>query len=31
MDNVREREMLEKLLRENHAPWKRWERTVPMK
>lgn len=29
MDNVREREMLEKLLKEDRAPWKRWERAVP--
>lgn len=31
MDNVREKEMLEKLLRANQAPWKRWERVVPQK
>ena len=31
MDNVRERDMLEKLLKANQAPWKRWEREVPMK
>lgn len=29
MDNVREKSMLEKLLAENKAPWKRWERSVP--
>ena len=29
MDNVREREMLEKLLKTDSAPWKRWERAVP--
>lgn len=29
MDNIREKTMLEKLLAENKAPWKRWERTVP--
>lgn len=29
MDNVRERDMLEKLLREKKAPWKKWERDVP--
>ncbi len=29
MDNVREKAMLEKLLAENKAPWKRWERSVP--
>lgn len=29
MDNVREKSMLEKLLSENKAPWKRWERSVP--
>ena len=31
MDNVREREMLEKLLKEGKAPWKKWERIVPNK
>ena len=31
MDNVREKEMLEKLLQAGKAPWKRWERTVPKK
>jgi glucose-1-phosphate cytidylyltransferase len=29
MDNVRERELLEKLLQAGKAPWKRWERIVP--
>jgi glucose-1-phosphate cytidylyltransferase len=29
MDNVRERDMLEKLLRENMAPWKKWSREIP--
>lgn len=29
MDNVREKSMLEKLLAENKAPWKRWERIIP--
>ena len=29
MDNVREREMLEKLLQAGKAPWKKWERSVP--
>lgn len=29
MDNIREKSMLEKLLAENKAPWKRWERAVP--
>lgn len=29
MDNIREKSMLEKLLSENKAPWKRWERSVP--
>jgi glucose-1-phosphate cytidylyltransferase len=31
MDNVREKEMLEKLLQAGKAPWKKWERTVPHK
>lgn len=31
MDNVRERDMLETLLKAGKAPWKRWERAVPMK
>lgn len=29
MDNIRERDMLEKLLQTNKAPWKKWERVVP--
>ena len=29
MDNVRERDMLEKLLQAGKAPWKRWERVIP--
>lgn len=29
MDNIREKAMLEKLLIENKAPWKRWERVIP--
>lgn len=29
MDNVREKEILEKLLANNAAPWKKWEREVP--
>ena len=29
MDNIREKSMLEKLLAENKAPWKRWERIIP--
>ena len=29
MDNIREKSMLEKLLVENKAPWKRWERQIP--
>lgn len=29
MDNMREKEMLEKLLSEGKAPWKKWERVVP--
>ena len=30
MDNVREKNMLEKLLETNTAPWKKWERSVPL-
>ena len=30
MDNIREKAMLEKLLSEEKAPWKRWERTIPI-
>ena len=29
MDNVREKAMLDKLLAENKAPWKRWDRQTP--
>lgn len=29
MDNVRERDMLERLLQAGKAPWKKWERSVP--
>lgn len=29
MDNIREKNMLEKLLSEDKAPWKRWDRQVP--
>lgn len=29
MDNIRERDMLEKLLKDGKAPWKKWERIVP--
>ena len=29
MDNIREKSMLEKLLAEDKAPWKRWDRSVP--
>lgn len=29
MDNIREKTMLDKMLQENNAPWKRWERQVP--
>lgn len=29
MDTIREKNMLEKLLAENKAPWKKWERQVP--
>ena len=29
MDNIREKNMLEKLLAENKAPWKRWDRSIP--
>ena len=30
MDNIRERDMLDKLLQEGKAPWKKWERQIPM-
>lgn len=29
MDNIREKMMLEKMLADDKAPWKRWERDVP--
>ena len=29
MDNIREKQMLERLLHEDKAPWKKWEREVP--
>lgn len=29
MDNIREKSLLEKLLAENKAPWKKWEHAVP--
>ncbi len=29
MDNIREKNMLEKLLADNKAPWKSWDREVP--
>lgn len=29
MDNIREKNKLEKLLLENKAPWKKWERAIP--
>ena len=29
MDNIREKNMLEKLLQEGKAPWKQWDRIVP--
>jgi glucose-1-phosphate cytidylyltransferase len=29
MDNIREKNMLEKLLADNKAPWKHWERSIP--
>ena len=31
MDNVRERDMLDKLLQADKAPWKKWERAVPQR
>ncbi len=31
MDNIREKNMLERLLQEGKAPWKKWEREVPKK
>ena len=29
MDNIREKNILERLLSENKAPWKRWDRQIP--
>ena len=29
MDNIREKSLLEKMLAEDKAPWKRWKRTIP--
>ena len=29
MDNIREKNMLEKLLNEGKAPWKKWDREIP--
>ena len=29
MDNVREKQMLEKLLKEGIAPWQKWDRVIP--
>jgi glucose-1-phosphate cytidylyltransferase len=29
MDNIREKNMLEDLLKNNAAPWKKWERIIP--
>ena len=29
MDNIREKNILEKLLADNKAPWKHWEHTIP--
>lgn len=31
MDNIREKQLLERLLTEGRAPWKKWEREVPQK
>jgi len=31
MDNIREKNILERLLQEGKAPWKKWEREVPKK
>ena len=30
MDNIREKNLLETLLAENKAPWKKWEREIPI-
>jgi hypothetical protein len=29
MDNIREKNLLDKLLQEGKAPWKKWDRSVP--
>ena len=29
MDNIREKNLLDKLLQEGKAPWKKWERQIP--
>ena len=29
MDNIREKNMLEELLKNDKAPWKKWDRQVP--
>ena len=30
MDNIREKNLLENLLAQNKAPWKKWEREIPI-
>ena len=30
LDNIREKMLLETLLAENKAPWKKWEQEVPI-
>jgi glucose-1-phosphate cytidylyltransferase len=30
MDNIREKNLLEALLADGKAPWKRWEREIPI-
>ena len=30
MDNIREKTLLEQLLEDNKAPWKKWDRQVPI-
>ena len=30
MDNIREKNLLENLLAQNKAPWKNWEREIPI-
>ena len=30
MDNIREKNLLDKLLQEDRAPWKKWDRSVPV-